>query len=129
MLQKFMSVTDIISKNSEPYILSLQRFGSHFCGATLVSSSESIILLIQGYKGFKRSRWERLCVIVIAQRSSEKRTVITTNNDDDVCLHQLITIFDFLTFIFCYLMSNLMLNICLRKHHKLFSNLLSKLYI
>ncbi|CAG5076503.1 Oidioi.mRNA.OKI2018_I69.PAR.g8476.t1.cds [Oikopleura dioica] len=33
---------DKVEPNSEPYILSMQRFGSHFCGATLVSMSYGV---------------------------------------------------------------------------------------
>lgn len=36
------------SPNSEKYIVSLQRGGSHFCGGTVISSSKSLSFFIRG---------------------------------------------------------------------------------
>ena len=35
------------SPNSEKYIVSLQRGGSHFCGGTVISSSKSLLFFIR----------------------------------------------------------------------------------
>ena len=32
----------IVTAHSEPYILSMQRSGSHFCGASIISSSRGV---------------------------------------------------------------------------------------
>ena len=33
---------EIVAANSEPYILSMQRSGSHFCGGSIISSTRGV---------------------------------------------------------------------------------------
>ena len=98
--------------------------------ATGVQPNETTVSII----GHKDNRWERLCVFVIAKRYPEKRAVITTNDDDDVYRHQPITISD------CILHSSSVTLTAIwwtkyvhenknARKRKLFSSLLSKLYI